>query len=202
MSASLASPLTAMTGGAPPRHGASGLRVGTGVAEAHSAEKPSLRDALLETARANQRLGGYFTGVIEHYLPRTTEHHDAALRALEERASLDPADAVAQRNVADQLGMKATAQNMMKDGAGAHESTDRALTMLTPLAAADPKNAEAQRDLAFAHGERGRALNMLDRAWRRTRPIRRTSASSTNCELSTGASSIGLYDATRFGGNA
>ncbi len=124
---------------------------------------PHWRDALLETARANQRLGGYFTGIIERNLPRAIEHHDAALHALEERASLDPADAVAQRNVADQFVMKATAQNMMEDGAGALESTDRALAMLTPLAAADPKNAEAQRDLAFAHGERGRALNMLDR---------------------------------------
>jgi tetratricopeptide (TPR) repeat protein len=124
---------------------------------------PHWRDALIETARANQRLGGYFTGITERDLQRAIRHHDAALEALGERARLDPADAVARRNFADQFVMKATAQNMMQDGTGALESTDRALAMLTPLAAADPKNVEAQRDLAFAHSERGRALNMLGR---------------------------------------
>ena len=59
--------------------------------------------------------------------------------------------------------MKATAQNMMKDGAGALASTERALELLRELAAADPKNVEAQKDLAFAYGEQARALVHLGR---------------------------------------
>ena len=59
--------------------------------------------------------------------------------------------------------MKATAQNLMKDGAGALESTTRALTLLQELAAADPKNEEARKDLAFAYGEQAAALTLLDR---------------------------------------
>ena len=125
---------------------------------------PHWPDALIELARANQRLGGYFTGPIEQDLSRAIRHHDAALEALGERARLEPGNAVARRNYADQFVMKATAQNMMRDGAGALESTDRALAVLIPLAAADPENAEAQRDLAFAYGERSRALLRLGRS--------------------------------------
>jgi tetratricopeptide (TPR) repeat protein len=121
------------------------------------------RDALVETARAHQRLGGFFCGVRVHDLPRAIRHHDAALRALEERAALDPADAVARRNYADQFVMKATAQNIMKDGAGALQSTTRGLALLAELANADPNNAEARHDLAFAYGEQGRSLALLGR---------------------------------------
>jgi tetratricopeptide (TPR) repeat protein/predicted Ser/Thr protein kinase len=124
---------------------------------------PHRRDALVEIGRANQRLGGYFTGIVERDLERAVRHHDAALQALAERAQLDAGDAVARRNFADQFVMKATAQNMARDGAGALESTDRALPMLRELAAADPRNAEAQRDIAFALSERGRALALLGR---------------------------------------
>lgn len=120
------------------------------------------RDALIEIGRANQRLGGYFTG-LDRDLPRAIRHHDAALQALGERSRLDPSDAVARRNFADQFVMKATAQNMAGDGAGALASCELALPMLSALAAADAKNMEALRDLAFLHGERGRALLLLDR---------------------------------------
>jgi eukaryotic-like serine/threonine-protein kinase len=124
---------------------------------------PHRRDALVEIGRANQRLGGYFTGIVDRDLPRAVRHHDAALQALGARAQLDAGDAVARRNFADQFVMKATAQNMAHDGEGALESTGRALPMLRELAAADPKNAEGQRDIAFALSERGRALVTLNR---------------------------------------
>lgn len=124
---------------------------------------PRTRDVLVEIGRANQRLGGYFSGVKERDLARAIRHHDAALDALGERVRLDPGDAVARRNFADQFVMKATAQNMARDGLGAIDSTDRALPMLHELAAADPKNAEAQRDIAFALSERGHALALLGR---------------------------------------
>lgn len=124
---------------------------------------PRSPDVLIETGRAHQRLGGFFSGTMRRDLPRAIRHHDAALQALEQRSALDPADAVARRNLADQLVMKATAQNMMKDGAGALVSTERALEVLRDLAAADPKNSEAQKDLAFAYGEQGTAYEWLGR---------------------------------------
>ncbi|MEO8381622.1 MAG: serine/threonine-protein kinase [Acidobacteriota bacterium] len=122
------------------------------------------RDLLREQGRAHQRLGGYHTGGgPEHDMQRSLQHHAEALRALEERARIDPGDAVARRNWADQFVMKATAHNMMGDGANALEVTRRGLEVLVPLAAADPKNVEAQHDLAFAYGEQGRALASLHR---------------------------------------
>ncbi|HEX8408285.1 MAG TPA: protein kinase [Thermoanaerobaculia bacterium] len=127
------------------------------------AKLPETPDVLTETGRAHQRLGGFFTGALVHDLPRAIRHHDAAMRALQKRSALDPADTPARRNYADQMVMKATAQNMMKDGAGALESTTRALVLLRELAEADPKNFEAQHDLAFAYGEQGRALVLLGR---------------------------------------
>jgi hypothetical protein len=78
-------------------------------------------------------------------------HHQAAERALEARAPLDPNDAVAKRNFADQLVMTATLQNSVQDGAGALAGTARALPILHALAEADPDNVEAQHDLAFAY---------------------------------------------------
>jgi tetratricopeptide (TPR) repeat protein len=124
---------------------------------------PVTPESLIETGRAHQRLGGFFSGVLRRDFPRAIRHHDAALKALERRSALAPADAVARRNYADQIVMKATAQNMMKDGAGALASTEHALALLQELAAADPKNAEAQKDLAFAYGEQGLALFYLGR---------------------------------------
>ena len=145
-----------------------GLKTTTAAQQAYEgalavlARLPRSPDALMETGRAHQRLGGYFSGSGKD-LPRAIRHHDAALRALGERSALNPDDSVARRNYADQIVMKATAQNMMKDGAGALESTTRALVILRELAAADPKNFEAQHDLAFAYGEQGRALLNLGR---------------------------------------
>ncbi len=124
---------------------------------------PELRRAVLqEIGRANQRLGGYYTGAGRD-LSRSLRYHDAALRALGERAALDPSDAVARRNYADQFAMKATAQNAARDGMGALESTARALAVFKALAADDPDNVEAQHDLAFAYGERGIAYMSLKR---------------------------------------
>jgi eukaryotic-like serine/threonine-protein kinase len=120
------------------------------------------REKLRELGRAHQRLGGYYTGGGRN-LPLSVRHHDAALRALSRRAALDPADAVARRNYADQFVMKATAQNQMKDGAGALASASRGLAMFQELAAADPQNVEAQHDLAFAYGEQAIALGNLGR---------------------------------------
>jgi len=122
-----------------------------------------VRDLLREKGRAHQRLGGYHTGQMDRDLPRALQHHDAALRALEARVRLDPADAVATRNWADQFVMKATAHNMMNDGEGALESIRQGMAVLLRLAAADPKNVEAQHDLAFAYGEQGRAYVSLKR---------------------------------------
>ena len=127
------------------------------------ARLPRSPDALMESGRAHQRLGGFHSGVMARDWPKAIAHHDAALRALEERSALAPGDAVARRNWADQIVMKATAQNLMGDAAGALESTGRALTILRELAAADPKNVEAQKDLAFAYGEQGTALSRLGR---------------------------------------
>lgn len=127
------------------------------------ARLPESPDVLTETGRAHQRLGGFFTGALVRDLPGAIRHHDAAMQALARRSALDPADTPARRNYADQMVMKATAQNMMKDGAGALESTTRALVLLRELAASDPKNVEAQHDLAFAYGEQGRALVLLGR---------------------------------------
>ncbi len=127
------------------------------------ARLPQSPEALIETGRAHQRLGGFFSGVMRRDLPRAIRHHDAALQALAQRSALDPADAVARRNYADQLVMKATAQNLMRDSAGALASTEQALVMLRELATADPRNVEAQKDLAFAWSEQGLALMHLGR---------------------------------------
>ena len=125
---------------------------------------PEQRRAVLqEIGRANQRLGGFYSGVIVRDLARSLRHHDAALKALGERAALDPSDAVARRNYADQLGMKSTAQNRSGDFEGALESTGQALAVFKTLAAADPDNVEAQHDLAFVYGERGIAFHELKR---------------------------------------
>ncbi|HET8774758.1 MAG TPA: protein kinase [Thermoanaerobaculia bacterium] len=124
---------------------------------------PVTPESLVESGRAHQRLGGFFSGVLRRDFARAIEHHDAALKALERRSALDPSDAEARRNYADQLVMKATAQNMMKDGAGALASTARALTVLRELADADAKNEEARKDLAFAYGEQAAAFMHLGR---------------------------------------
>jgi tetratricopeptide (TPR) repeat protein len=124
---------------------------------------PHYKDALKEKARAHQRLGGYHSGTKERDLPLALRHHEAALKALEERSKLDPSDAVARRNWADQFIMKATAHNMMKDGAGALAATQQGLEVLTQLAVADPRNVEAQHDLAFAYGEQAGAYRNLGR---------------------------------------
>jgi len=121
------------------------------------------KDLLTETGRVHQRLGGYFTGATEHDPIRALQHHTAAEKVLEERAALDPHDAVAKRNFADQLVMTATLQNSVKDGAGALASTSRALPILRDLAAADADNIEAQHDLSFAYTQMGRADTQLQR---------------------------------------
>ncbi|MEA2238846.1 MAG: eukaryotic-like serine/threonine-protein kinase [Thermoanaerobaculia bacterium] len=123
------------------------------------------RDLLTETGRVHQRLGGYFTGAVEHDPARALEHHHAAEKVLEERAALDPQDAVARRNFADQLVMTATLQNQIGDGDGALAGTTRALAVLRSLAAADPENIEAQHDLAFAYAQHASANAHLQR-WR------------------------------------
>ncbi|HUR82489.1 MAG TPA: serine/threonine-protein kinase [Thermoanaerobaculia bacterium] len=127
------------------------------------AKLPHSPDALMESGRAHQRLGGFYSGIMLRDWRKAIAHHDAALRALGERSALAPADTMARRNWADQIVMKATAQNMMGDAAGALDSTTRALVILRELAAADPKNTEAQKDLAFAYGEQGAALRKLGR---------------------------------------
>jgi tetratricopeptide (TPR) repeat protein len=121
------------------------------------------KDVLTEQGRVHQRLGGYFTGAREHDPARALLHHQAAERALEARAALDPNDAVAKRNFADQLVMTATLQNSVHDGAAALAGTSRALPILHALAAADADNAEAQHDLAFAYAENARANLHLHR---------------------------------------
>ncbi|HEX8253568.1 MAG TPA: serine/threonine-protein kinase [Thermoanaerobaculia bacterium] len=130
----------------------------------HMQPAPELRRAVLrELGRSHQRLGGFFSGTKVRDLPRAIRHHEAAQRVLGELLALDPADAVARRNYADQLGMTATAHNAREDGARALAATERALPILHELAAADPRNTEAQHDLAFAYGEEGIALMYLRR---------------------------------------
>lgn len=130
---------------------------------AHVQSTPELRRSVLqEIGRANQRLGGYYSGH-GHDLKRSLRHHEAATRALAERAALDPSDSVARRNLADQHAMTSTAQNRSGDWAGALESTAQALTVFKALALADPDNVEAQHDLAFAYAERGIAFQHLQR---------------------------------------
>jgi len=124
---------------------------------------PYRKDLLTETGRVHQRLGGYFTGAIEHDPARALHHHEMAERALEERAALDPHDAEARRNFADQLVMTATLQNTVNDSTAALAGTTRALPMLRDLAAADADNVEAQHDLAFAYAQLARADTRLHR---------------------------------------
>jgi non-specific serine/threonine protein kinase/serine/threonine-protein kinase len=121
------------------------------------------KDVLTETGRIHQRLGAYFTGGLEHDPVRALQHHEAAERALEERAALDPNDAVAKRNFADQLVMTATLQNSVNDSAGALAGTARALPILRALATGDADNIEAQHDLAFAYTQIARANLQLHR---------------------------------------
>jgi eukaryotic-like serine/threonine-protein kinase len=123
---------------------------------------PESPERLREIARANQRLGGVYTHPPQD-LPRALAHHAAATRALEECTRLAPDDAVARRNLADQLVMTATAQNAMRDAAGALTGIDRALPVLSELAAADADNKEAQHDLAFAYEQKSLALVILKR---------------------------------------
>ena len=122
------------------------------------------KDVLTERGRVHQRLGAYFTGAVERDPARALQHHLAAERALEERAALDPNDAVAKRNFADQLVMTATLQNSVDDSAGALAGTSRALPILRDLATADADNIEAQHDLAFAYAQIARA-NLLLHRW-------------------------------------
>jgi hypothetical protein len=121
------------------------------------------KDLLTETGRVHQRLGAYFTGAVEHDPTRALQHHRAAEQALIERAALDPNDAVAKRNPADQLVMTATLQNSIGDGAGALAGTTRAVSVLRELATADADNIEAQHDLAFAWTQLARANAHLHR---------------------------------------
>jgi tetratricopeptide (TPR) repeat protein len=121
------------------------------------------KDVLTERGRVHQRLGGYFTGTLEHDPARALLHHQAAERALEARAALDPNDAVAKRNFADQLVMTATLQNSVHDSAAALAGTARALPILRALASADADNIEAQHDLAFAYTQIARAQMQLRR---------------------------------------
>ena len=124
---------------------------------------PQGPDRLVETARAHQRLGGWYSNPTHRDLPLAIRHHDAALAALARRAALEPSNAQARRNWADQMVMKATAQNRMDDAAGALAGTNEALRILEELRRADPDNAEARRDLSFAHQERASALILLGR---------------------------------------
>jgi tetratricopeptide (TPR) repeat protein len=117
---------------------------------------------LVELGRTHQRLGGYFTGPRARNPERALDHHRAAEKALEERAAMDPNDAVARRNYADQLVMTATLQNTVGDDAGVLAGTAKALVILRALAAADAENMEAQRDLAFALEQRARAQDERD----------------------------------------
>jgi tetratricopeptide (TPR) repeat protein len=121
------------------------------------------KDVLTERGRIHQRLGGYFTGTLEHDPSRALLHHQAAERALEARAALDPNDAVAKRDFADQLVMTATLQNNVHDSAAALAGTARALPILRDLATADANNVEAQHDLAFAYTQIARAEMQLRR---------------------------------------
>ena len=124
---------------------------------------PHRRDLLKEIARANQRLGGWYTRGALRSPDRSLAHHNASLRALEERAALDPRDGVARRDVADQLVMTATLYNSIRDGQHALDATAAALFTLRELAAADPTNTEAQHDLAFAYEQQASACMELER---------------------------------------
>lgn len=115
---------------------------------------PHRGELLEQRARAHQRLGGYYTKMD---VSRALAHHDAALEALELKSAMEPLSAVARRNAADQLVMRATAQVALKDLAGAVAGTRRAAEILRELAAADPTNSEAQHDLAFAYETEGSA---------------------------------------------
>jgi tetratricopeptide (TPR) repeat protein len=143
------------------------------------ANGPHRGELLEQLARANQRLGGYFTNPKLIEGTRALAHHDAALHALEQRSALDPLSAVAKRNAADQLVMKATLQIRLGNAQGAVEATERAARVLTELAAADPTNTEAQHDLAFAHETAAAAHVALSRwseakaAYERALEIRR-----------------------------
>jgi len=121
-----------------------------------------LRGERLEAvAHAHARLGGLLSNgafADPNDVQACIRHHQAALDAFRERLALDPANATARRNYADQHAMMATAQLFVGDQQGALQSTETALNELRPLAASDPTNAEAQHDIAFALLVKGRAL--------------------------------------------
>jgi non-specific serine/threonine protein kinase/serine/threonine-protein kinase len=127
------------------------------------AQGPHRRDLLKEIARANQRLGGWYTRGALRSPERSLEHHNASLAALQERAALDPRDSVARRDVADQLVMTATLYNSTGDSQHALDATSHALVTLRELATADPTNTEAQHDLAFAFEQQASACMGLER---------------------------------------
>ncbi|MBV9492916.1 MAG: protein kinase, partial [Acidobacteria bacterium] len=112
---------------------------------------------LVELGRTHQRLGGYFTGPHARNPEAALAHHRAAEKALEDRMKMDPDDAVARRNYADQLVMTATLQNTIGDQVGVLDGTAKALPILRALANADPDNVEAQRDVAFVLEQRAHA---------------------------------------------
>jgi tetratricopeptide (TPR) repeat protein len=124
---------------------------------------PHRRDLRKEIARANQRLGGWYTRGALRSPEKSLAHHNASLAALKERAALAPRDAVARRDVADQFVMTATLYNSINDGRHALEATDGAIGTLRELAAADPNNIEAQHDLAFVYEQQASALMNLER---------------------------------------
>ncbi|MCU1244498.1 MAG: ppkA [Acidobacteria bacterium] len=136
------------------------------------AEGPGRSELLAETARAHQRLGAFLTRGTARDPAAALAHHQAALRALQERAALHPTDALARRDAADQLVMTATLQNTTGDSAAALEGTTRAMAVLGELAAADPNNIEAQHDLAFVHEQQASAYYQLARFDQATRSVR------------------------------
>jgi len=124
---------------------------------------PNRAELLVSLARTHQRLGAYFTGTWEYEPHLAMQHHEAALRALDERMNLDPTDSVARRNWADHLVMMATLQNRVKDGQAAVAGVTRGLAVFRELAAADPDNVEAKHDVAFAYETLGTAYGVLEK---------------------------------------
>ncbi|MBV8518743.1 MAG: serine/threonine protein kinase [Acidobacteria bacterium] len=127
---------------------------------------------LMELGRTHQRLGGYYTTGPDGFrdMAHALEHHDAAIAVMQQRVALDPNDAVARRNLADEFVMKATAQNRFDDPEGALDNTRRALPVFAALAAADPRNQEAQHDIGFTYSEMSFALVKLGR-WSEARDV-------------------------------
>jgi tetratricopeptide (TPR) repeat protein len=108
------------------------------------------KDLLTETGRVHQRLGGYFTGAIEHDPARALQMR--ALPILRDLAAADADNVEAQHDLAFAYTQTARAEMQLKRWPEASNALDSALSIHTRLIQRDPTNREERRDIASLYG--------------------------------------------------